>query len=237
MLSLRRARLEALTLLPMPAAFAHTPPRAFTAFSKRFTDVVVAAILLIVSSPIWLVAAVLIRLSSPGPILFRQERIGAGGKRFTCYKFRTMHAGASDQAHRDLVIGMLAENKRSSDEPRAAYKLIDDPRVIQSCRWLRRTSLDELPQLINVLRGEMSVVGPRPPLPYEVERYQDWQLERLAVRPGITGLWQVSGRNRLTYNEMCALDINYIRSWTLLTDLAIMAMTPWVMFVDGGGAA
>lgn len=237
MLSLRRARLQALTLLPVPEALTHAPPRAFTAFSKRVTDVLVATILLIVSSPIWLIAALLIGLSSPGPILFRQERVGAGGKRFTCYKFRTMHAGSSDQAHRDLVIGMLSGDKRSSEEPRAAYKLVDDPRVIRSCRWLRKTSLDELPQLINVFRGEMSMVGPRPPLPYEVARYDDWQLERLAVRPGITGLWQVSGRNRLTYNEMCALDINYIRSWSLLTDLAIMAMTPWVMFVDAGGAA
>jgi lipopolysaccharide/colanic/teichoic acid biosynthesis glycosyltransferase len=215
----------------------HAPPRALSAFSKRFTDVLVATILLIISSPIWLIAALFIGLSSDGPILFRQERIGAGGKRFTCYKFRTMHAGASDQAHRDLVLGMLSRDDRSSDESKAAYKLVDDPRVIRSCRWLRKTSLDELPQLINVLRGEMSMVGPRPPLPYEVERYDQWQLERLAVRPGITGLWQVSGRNRLTYNEMCALDINYIRSWTWMTDIAIMAITPWVMFVDGGGAA
>jgi lipopolysaccharide/colanic/teichoic acid biosynthesis glycosyltransferase len=215
----------------------HAPPRALSAFSKRFTDVLVATILLIFSSPIWLIAALFIGLSSDGPILFRQERIGAGGKRFTCYKFRTMHAGASDQAHRDLVLGMLSRDDRSSDQSKAAYKLVDDPRVIRSCRWLRKTSLDELPQLINVLRGEMSMVGPRPPLPYEVERYDQWQLERLAVRPGITGLWQVSGRNRLTYNEMCALDINYIRAWTWMTDIAIMAITPWVMFVDGGGAA
>ena len=237
MLSLRRARLMALTLLPVPEVPTHAPPRAVSAVSKRITDVLAASILLVLSSPIWLAAALFIGLSSPGPILFRQERIGAGGKRFTCYKFRTMHVGASDQAHRELVLGMLARGERSSDESNAAFKLTDDPRVIRSCRWLRKTSLDELPQLINVLRGEMSMVGPRPPLPYEVERYDQWQLERLVVRPGITGLWQVSGRNRLTYNEMCALDITYIRSWTWMTDIAIMAMTPWVMFVDAGGAA
>lgn len=235
MLSLRRARLEALALLSAPEVMTHAPPSASVVLSKRVTDVLVATILLVVSSPIWLVAAVIIRLSSPGPVLFRQERVGADGTRFTCYKFRTMHHGAADQRHREFVVGMLQRGERSEGTT-AGYKLAGDPRVIRSCRWLRKTSLDELPQLINVVRGEMSMVGPRPPLPYEVEHYREWQMERLTVRPGITGLWQISGRNRLTYDEMCALDIHYIRSWSFTTDLAIMAVTPWVMFVDGGGA-
>ncbi len=237
MLSLRRARLDALTLRPLPVATPSAPPAALGSLAKRSTDIVVALILLVLSSPVWLVAAIVISFSSPGPIFFRQERVGADGRLFRCYKFRTMRADASDAAHRHLVTRMLLRDERSGDGAGTPYKLVDDPRIIGSSRWLRRTSLDELPQLINVLRGEMSIVGPRPPLPYEVERYEDWQLERLSVRPGITGLWQVSGRNRLTYNEMCAIDISYIRSWNLLTDLAIMAMTPWVMFVDGGGAA
>ena len=235
MLSLRRARLEALALLSAPGAMTHAPPSASVALSKRVTDILVATILLIASSPIWLVAAVIIRLTSPGPVLFRQERVGIDGKRFTCYKFRTMHHGATDQTHREFVVGMLKRSERSAGA-RSEYKLVDDPRVIGACRWLRKTSLDELPQRINVLRGEMSMVGPRPPLPYEVEHYREWQMERLTVRPGITGLWQISGRNRLTYDEMCALDIHYLRSWSYMTDLMIMAVTPWVMFVDGGGA-
>jgi lipopolysaccharide/colanic/teichoic acid biosynthesis glycosyltransferase len=223
--------------VPVPHSVPWTaPPDALVSRSKRVLDIASALVLLVASSPIWLVASVLVLISSPGPILFRQERVGARGKTFTCLKFRTMHVGLGDEAHRKLVIGMMTSNERSDGRARP-YKLVDDPRVIPACRWLRRTSLDELPQLINVLRGEMSMVGPRPPLPYEVERYKDWQQERLSVRPGITGLWQVSGRNRMTYNEMCAKDIEYIQSWSILSDLAIMARTPWVMFVDEGGAA
>ncbi len=237
MTTTRRVRLVPPVAAPAPQIVPLVaPPDALVSRSKRVLDVASALVLLVVSSPIWLVAALMVRISSPGPILFRQERVGARGKTFTCLKFRTMHVGLGDEAHRKLVIGMMTSNERSDGRARP-YKLVDDPRIIPSCRWLRKTSLDELPQLINVLRGEMSIVGPRPPLPYEVERYEPWQHERLSVRPGITGLWQVSGRNRMTYNEMCARDIEYIRSWSLMSDLAIMAKTPWVMFVDGGGAA
>jgi lipopolysaccharide/colanic/teichoic acid biosynthesis glycosyltransferase len=121
-------------------------------------------------------------------------------------------------------------------EERAIYKLQDDPRVTRVGRLLRTTSLDEVPQLINVLMGDMSLVGPRPPLEYEVAKYEPWQVERLTVRPGITGLWQVSGRNRLTYREMCEIDIRYARSWTFAGDLKIALRTPWAMWVDRGGA-
>ena len=237
MTTTRRVRLVPPSSVPSARVWDSTsPPGALLSRSKRVIDVVTAVLLIVVSSPIWVCAAVLILVSSPGPILFRQERVGAAGRTFTCFKFRTMHVGLGEEAHRAFVIGMLTRDERS-DGTAGSYKLVDDPRVIRSCRWLRTASLDELPQLINVLRGEMSIVGPRPPLPYEVERYHDWQHERLSVRPGITGLWQVSGRNRMTYNEMCARDIEYIRSWTLVNDLAIMARTPWVMFVDRGGAA
>jgi lipopolysaccharide/colanic/teichoic acid biosynthesis glycosyltransferase len=208
-------------------------PAALTSAAKRVVDVVLASVLLVASVPIWLVAALIIRTSSPGPVLFRQQRLGVGSAPFTCYKFRTMHDGASDGPHRALVAAMLA----SQDAGEAGqYKLNADDRIIGPMRWMRRTSLDEIPQLINVLRGEMSIVGPRPPLPYEVEQYEAWQFERLQVRPGITGLWQVSGRNRLSYREMCALDVKYIRTWNIASDLVIILSTPWVMFVDRGGA-
>lgn len=211
---------------------------ALTSVGKRAFDIAVSIGLLVLTSPIWLVASVLIKATSPGPILFRQQRIGAGGVPFTCFKFRTMHDGASDQIHRELVTRMLLPTAASvSEGDGQLYKVNDDSRIIRVGRWMRRSSLDELPQLVNVLRGEMSIVGPRPALSYEVEQYEDWQRERLAVRPGVTGLWQVSGRNRLNYSEMCVLDIQYVRDWSLWLDLLIMLRTPWVMFVDGGGAS
>ena len=236
MTTIRRARLAPQPTVPIERSpDASAPPAALTSRSKRTIDIVAALVLLIFSSPIWLSAAVIIRLTSPGPIFFRQQRIGVDGAPFTILKFRTMHHGVSDAAHRELVTKMIREGGVA---PRGTpYKLNGDERIIEGVRWLRSTSLDELPQLINVLRGEMSLVGPRPPLPYEVEHYEDWQRERLSVRPGITGLWQVSGRNRLTFQEMCVLDRTYIRSWTLRSDAWIMLRTPWVMFVDHGGAS
>jgi lipopolysaccharide/colanic/teichoic acid biosynthesis glycosyltransferase len=210
-------------------------PAALTSPTKRVIDVVVASLLLVLTSPVWLIAALLISLSSRGPILFRQERLGVDGRSFTCLKFRTMQHGASDEAHRSLISRML--NPEAETDDAGAYKLTGDARIVPATRWLRKVSLDELPQLINVIRGEMSIVGPRPPLPYEVDRYAPWQLERLSVKPGITGLWQVSGRNRLSYKEMCAIDVRYVRSWSVLLDLRIIAMTPWVMFVDHGAAS
>lgn len=224
--------------MPETGAVSGPLPAALTSAAKRAVDIVVSLGLMVVTSPIWLIAAILIKATSPGPILFRQQRIGAGGVAFTCYKFRTMHDGVSDTPHRELVTHMLTSSgTAAADGSGQPYKLNGDSRIIGAGRWLRRTSLDELPQLLNVLRGEMAMVGPRPALPYEVEHYEDWQHERLSVRPGITGLWQVSGRNRLTYSEMCALDIQYIHGWSVSRDFMIMLRTPWVMFVDGGGAS
>ena len=195
---------------------------------------IVALGLLVIFAPVWLVCSVAIKFSSPGPVIFRQERIGAGGKRFTVFKFRTMRADNSDEVHRAFVTRFILGSVPLMDG--AAYKLRRDGRITGIGRFMRKLSLDELPQLLNVLRGEMSIVGPRPPLRYEVENYEAWQLARLAVRPGITGLWQVSGRNRLSFAEMCRLDIEYINSWNLRRDFAIMLRTPWVMLVDAGGA-
>ena len=237
MTTLRRLRVPPTTpMTPADLVVDGQLPAALMSTTKRVVDIVAASLLLVLTSPVWLVAAALISLASPGPILFRQERLGVGGRPFTCLKFRTMQHGASDEAHRSLISRMLnPEADAELDE--STYKLADDARIVPATRWLRKLSLDELPQLINVLRGEMSMVGPRPPLPYEVDKYAAWQLGRLAVKPGITGLWQVSGRNRLSYKEMCALDIQYVRSWSLWLDLRIMASTPWVMFVDHGAAS
>jgi lipopolysaccharide/colanic/teichoic acid biosynthesis glycosyltransferase len=210
------------------------PPEALTAVRKRALDVIVALGLLIIFAPIWLVCSALIKLTSRGPVIFRQERIGAGGKRFTVYKFRTMRADNSDEIHRAFATRFILGSVTVDDG--AAYKVPRDTRRSAIGRIMRKLSIDEVPQLINVLRGEMSIVGPRPPLQYEVDNYETWQLGRLAVRPGITGLWQVSGRNRLSFVEMCRLDIEYIKSWSLRRDLSIMLRTPWVMLVDSGGA-
>jgi lipopolysaccharide/colanic/teichoic acid biosynthesis glycosyltransferase len=212
-------------------------PRALESAAKRAVDIVAATLLLLIFSPAWLLCSVLIKATSAGPVLFRQQRLGVGGSTFTMLKFRTMANGSSDSVHRDFVTRyILGDARLAPDAGRTSYKLNGDHRVTKVGRFLRKLSLDEVPQLINVLRGDMSLVGPRPPLPYEVDHYQPWQRERMSVRPGITGLWQVSGRNRLTHAEMCQLDIRYIRHWSLGQDLAIMVRTPWVMLVNGGGA-
>lgn len=209
-------------------------PEALTSVRKRALDIAFAALLLVAFSPLWVLCSILIKLTSRGPVIFRQERVGVAGERFTLYKFRTMRVGAPDTVHRDFVTRYIlgAFTPDGSD----AYKLSRDERVTAIGRILRKLSIDEVPQLVNVLRGEMSIVGPRPPLAYEVEQYMPWQFERLTVRPGITGLWQVSGRNRLSFAAMCRLDVEYVRSWSIGRDLLIMLRTPWVMLIDGGGA-
>ncbi|MEO8509624.1 MAG: sugar transferase [Chloroflexota bacterium] len=215
------------------------PPAALTSRRKRAFDLIASVAIFVIISPLWFLIALAIKLSSPGPVLFRQERIGVGGQPFTLYKFRTMHNGVSDEVHRRFVTGMILGSVESTaiSAYDGAFKLARDARVTVVGRWLRRTSLDELPQLLNVIAGDMSLVGPRPPLAYEVDRYEPWQHERLSVLPGITGLWQVSGRNRLSYLDMIRLDIAYARDWTFRRDLLIAIKTPWTMFVDRGGAA
>jgi exopolysaccharide biosynthesis polyprenyl glycosylphosphotransferase len=183
---------------------------------KRALEVVVSAAALVLLSPLLLLVAVLIKLDSRGPALFRQERIGRGGKEFNVYKFRTMREGAeAEQA-------LLAER---SDVKGITFKIRDDPRRTRVGCFLRRWSIDELPQFINVLRGDMSVVGPRPPLPSEVARYEEWHRQRLQVSPGITGLWQVMGRSDLPFAEMVMMDMYYIENWSLSLDVKIMLQT------------
>lgn len=192
---------------------------------KRALDVLVAVVgLLVLALPMAVVAA-LIRLESPGPALFRQTRVGERGRPITIYKFRSMRQGAEEE---------LARLREYNEASGPLFKMKDDPRQTGLGRLLRRTSFDELPQLFNVLRGEMSVVGPRPGLPEEVAQYLPWHRQRLEVQPGITGLWQVSGRSDLTFDEMCLLDIYYIENWSLWLDLEVMLRTvPRVLFGSG----
>ena len=203
---------------------------------KRIGDLVVAAIAVIVSAPLFLLIAVAIRFSSKGPVLFRQERVGLGGRPFTMLKFRTMRPNSDAQVHRQYVLSMIRTTPAGASQ-NGAFKLNADARVTEVGAFLRKSSLDELPQFINVLRGEMSIVGPRPPLAYEVAEYEPWQMARLAARPGITGLWQVSGRNQMSYVDMCRRDVEYMQTWSLLLDLKIMCRTPWVMLVNSGRAS
>ena len=208
---------------------------------KRAVDLVGAIVGLVVSGPLMLLVALLVKLDSPGPVFFRQERIGVGGRRFRVWKFRTMRADASDAAHRELIRKLLGDEELEAGHvdggKRPVYKLVNDQRVTRFGRLLRRSSIDELPQLFNVLRGDMSLVGPRPPLGYEFERYDHWQFDRLRVRPGITGLWQVSGRNQLTYRQMCELDLDYVRRWSLWLDVKILFRTLPVVVFNSGRAA
>lgn len=193
--------------------------------SKRCIDVVLAGIALVLLSPVLAAVAVAVRLSSPGPVLFRQERLGQGGQPFIMLKFRTMYVGRSDAAHRSYVTRLLTEESPATGGAAPLFKLQCDPRVTPLGQWLRRTSLDELPQLINVLVGDMSLVGPRPVLAWEVQLYRGDEHRRFDVPPGITGLWQVSGRNRLSMRQALALDVEYVRRHSLWFDLVILVRT------------
>ena len=214
--------------------------RGWRLLLKRLVDLIGASLALLIASPVMLLLALAIKRDSRGPVLFGQERIGTGGQRFRVLKFRTMYDGVSDAAHRELVTKMLRGEETSAKQVgrhgEAVFKLTNDARVTRVGRWLRRRSLDELPQLINVLRGEMSLVGPRPPLPYEFEQYEQWQFLRLEARPGMTGLWQVSGRNRLSYRQMCELDLEYVRHWSLWLDIKILLKTIPVVFLNSSSA-
>lgn len=192
---------------------------------KRITDVVLAAVGLVMAAPLMVVVAVLIKWDSPGPVLFPQVRVGRDGRRFILYKFRSMVVGADEDKDR------LWELNEASGP---LFKIRDDPRLTRVGRWLRRLSIDELPQLWNVLKGDMSLVGPRPPVPAEVERYQPWHRKRLLVAPGVTGLWQVSGRSELTFDEMVMLDLFYAENWSLWLDFKIILRTIPTVIIGTG---
>lgn len=205
---------------------------------KRTMDVVGALSLVILCSPLMLVTALAVKLTSPGPIIFRQTRVGRGGQPFNFYKFRSMRAGGDDRLHREYVAKLIAGQNQEVNEgnpSKPVYKMQADPRITAVGRIIRKTSIDELPQLINVLKGEMSLVGPRPPIPYETEKYQSWHMRRLQeVRPGMTGLWQVEGRSKTTFDDMVRLDLRYIRNWSLWLDIKILFRTVAVVLrMDG----
>jgi exopolysaccharide biosynthesis polyprenyl glycosylphosphotransferase len=198
---------------------------------KRTFDIVTSALAIVLLLPLWLLLALLIKLDSRGPIFYTQERVGMDGRLFLLYKFRTMIADADPELHREYQRAFIAGRAEANlgDAQKPTYKLFADPRITRVGKFLRRTSLDEVPQLINVVMGDMSIVGPRPPIPYEVEAYELWHRKRLDMKPGLTGLWQVSGRNRLPFEEMVRLDLFYIENWSLLLDLKIILRTGFVM--------
>ncbi len=198
---------------------------------KRALDVLAALLIIFAVLPAGLLVALLVACSSPGPVLFRQRRIGMHGRTFTLLKFRTMYHGAPCSAHEAYYARLIEGTAEATSN---TFKLRNDPRVTPVGRCLRHLSLDELPQLINVLRGEMSLVGPRPPLPYEVDQYGARELGRLSVTPGLTGLWQVSGRAALNFQQMIDLDLTYIERWSLWLDLKILARTPLAVLTGRG---
>lgn len=209
---LRLTRAAGMTVLHVEPA----PRRGLPVLLKRITDRVGALLLAVVLSPVLLGVAAAVRLSSPGPVIYRQLRVGQGRRPFPMWKFRTM-VEAADRMRPAL--------EAANEHDGAMFKIREDPRVTRLGRFLRHYSLDELPQLFNVLAGHMSLVGPRPPLPEEVERYDDTELRRLSVKPGITGLWQVSGRSDLSWDETVALDLRYVDNWSYAGDFGVLART------------
>jgi lipopolysaccharide/colanic/teichoic acid biosynthesis glycosyltransferase len=215
------------------------PRKRLTLAIKRVMDFGASALILLTISPILAAIAAIIKLTSKGPVIFRQERLGQSGARFNCFKFRTMYANNDPRIHQEYIAQFIAgkEGAAGAQEngKKPVYKITNDPRVTPIGRLLRKTSLDELPQFFNVLRGEMSLVGPRPPVPYEFEIYDTWHRRRvLELKPGITGLWQVSGRSSTTFDEMVRLDLRYCRSWSLWLDIKILFATPSAIFTGQG---
>ena len=205
---------------------------------KRSMDLIGSVVALVFLSPVFLVLTALIKLTSHGPTYFRQERVGQYGVTFTFLKFRSMHVSTDATIHQEYMKNYIAgkpERASSETNQETIYKIKDDPRVTWIGKFMRRTSLDEIPQFWNVLRGEMSLVGPRPPIPYEIEVYDVWHRQRLLeAKPGITGLWQVYGRSKTTFDEMVRLDLRYSRTWSPMLDVKILLQTPRAVIFGGG---
>src|SRR5262245_58086393 len=202
---------------------------------KRIVDVLGSFSLLVLLSPVLVCIGAAIKLTSPGPILFKQTRIGQFGQPFTFLKFRSMYTNADPRVHEQFIQEFILQSRNGNGTVEALkqdglFKLSRDARITPLGHFLRTTSLDELPQLLNVLVGSMSLVGPRPPIPYELERYDTWHRRRvLEAKPGLTGLWQVQGRSRTTFDDMVRLDLQYIDQWSLWTDLRLLLQTPWTV--------
>ena len=217
------------------------PAKRFSLLLKRLLDMTVSAVLLVLLSPLLVVVAALVKFTSRGPVFFSQQRVGHFGKPFIFLKFRSMYADTDSEIHRQYIEQFINQDRTDAASPdqndgNGVYKLTNDPRVTTVGRFLRKTSLDELPQLINVFKGEMSLVGPRPPIPYECQRYDIWHRRRiLEIKPGLTGLWQVKGRSSTTFDEMVRLDLKYALEWSLWLDLKILLQTPRAV-ISGKGA-
>jgi lipopolysaccharide/colanic/teichoic acid biosynthesis glycosyltransferase len=206
-------------------------PKASFHIMKRVIDIAGSLTALICLSPLFLAIAIAVKLSSPGPVFFRQKRLGLLGRQFVFLKFRSMYAGNDPEIHKKYVESLIQKKHDSA----GVYKIKNDPRITRLGGFLRKFSLDELPQFLNVLRGNMSLVGPRPPIPYELEKYLTWHKRRvLEIKPGITGLWQIYGRSRTTFDEMVRLDIRYINQQSLMLDLKILLQTPRAVLSASG---
>jgi len=221
-----------------PDLASHDKGRRSLLVTKRVIDVLGSTTLLILFAPLFLVIAIAVKLTSKGPVFFRQQRVGRYGRTFTFLKFRSMYVDNDANVHREFVTRLIASGARQASDSvaKSVYKLTDDRRVTRVGKLLRRTSLDELPQFLNVLLGDMSLVGPRPPIPYELAAYQTWHRRRLlGVKPGITGLWQVLGRSQVQFDEMVRLDLRYASTWTPWLDIKILIRTPLAV-IRGSGA-
>ncbi|HRR56889.1 MAG TPA: sugar transferase [Acidobacteriota bacterium] len=213
------------------------PSRKGSQILKRIMDLCGSLVLLVLLAPLMALIALLVKATSKGPVFYLQRRIGQYGQSFSFLKFRSMYTNVDSSVHERYIDEYIRQGKNAAFGPdgKAIFKLVEDPRVTPLGRFLRKTSMDELPQLFNVLKGEMSLVGPRPPIPYEILRYDVWHRRRiLEVKPGITGLWQVFGRSRTSFDDMVRLDLQYARNWSLWLDLKLLLLTPIAVFRGDG---
>jgi exopolysaccharide biosynthesis polyprenyl glycosylphosphotransferase len=238
----RNSRGGALLLLSSagtyPDLLKHNKNRRPLLLVKRIIDVVGSTVMLILCAPLFLVIALAVKMTSKGPVFFRQKRVGQYGRSFTFLKFRSMYANNDHSVHKEFVSQLIASRPQTGqgEAGKQVFKIKNDTRITRIGGFLRRTSLDELPQFFNVLCGDMSLVGPRPPIPYELAAYQTWHRRRLLdVKPGITGLWQVTGRSTVKFDEMVRLDLRYALSWSPWLDLRILLRTPLAV-IKGSGA-
>jgi lipopolysaccharide/colanic/teichoic acid biosynthesis glycosyltransferase len=220
-----------------PDLESHEESRHSSSISKRVLDIVGSLLALVLLAPVFLIVAAAIKATSEGPVLFRQRRIGQHGRAFTFLKFRSMYVNNDSKIHQEYVASLIAGKPglQQDGKKTGVFKLTNDPRITPIGRFLRKSSLDELPQFLNVLVGQMSLVGPRPPVPYEFEKYRIWHKRRvLEVKPGITGLWQVDGRSKTTFDEMVRLDLQYAKFWSIWLDLKILLKTPAAVVLGDG---
>ena len=208
----------------------------FPALCKRCIDIAGSLLCILLFSPVFIIASVLIKCTSKGAVFFKQTRMGENGRQFTMLKFRTMEENNNESIHKQFIQEFIHSSSNSDDDDTdRTYKIIDDPRVTKIGKWLRKTSMDEIPQFFNVLLGDMSIVGPRPAIPYEVEEYDIWHKRRMiGVKPGITGFWQVNGRSRTDFNNMVRMDIQYTNHWTPVMDLFLILKTPFSLLSAKG---